>query len=30
MSEKYKAAGVSLDAGYESVDRIKNPPKIRA
>ena len=23
MSEKYKAAGVSLDAGYESVDRIK-------
>ncbi len=23
MSEKYKQAGVSLDAGYESVDRIK-------
>lgn len=23
MSEKYKAAGVSLNAGYESVDRIK-------
>ncbi|WP_311492780.1 hypothetical protein [uncultured Anaerococcus sp.] len=23
MSEKYKAAGVSLNAGYESVERIK-------